>query len=38
MSALLTLMAVNKPAPTLLDHLYAAATVATLSPVMEGIV
>ena len=38
MSALLTLMVVNKPAPTWLDHLFVAATVGTLSPVMEGIV
>ena len=38
MSALLTLMAVNKSAPTLLDHLYVAATMATLSPAIEGVV
>ena len=30
-------MVVSKSAPTLLDHLSAAAGMATLSPVMEGI-
>ena len=38
MSVLLTLMAVTKSVPTLMGHLSVAATVVTLSPMMEGLV
>ena len=38
MSALLTIVDVIKAVPTLLDHFSAAVSVATCSPVMEGLV
>ena len=38
MNVLLTLMAVTKSVPTLMGHLSAAATVVSLSPMMEELV